>query len=341
MKLYQLCESQTGYVVAFEIYTGSKSKSVQTCKVLDKTVNKTCKLVMGLLENSGVLDVGYKVYFDNYYTSMDLMHELLLRYTFACGTEHANRKGLPVAVTKSKLKKGESVFRCKGEVLCLKHHDRREVCLLSTIHDANEVLVKNRFGNHVLKPEVIVTYNQHMSGCDLADQLMTSYSFLRHNLKWWRKLFFHLLLLLLNNTYILNKKFGNVSLNHGQYLEYIAKHLIDSAIGTATKLPKQIKVSRQKVDTEKRLSERHFPSCIQEQLGSKCTKPVQLCSACNFSKTKCKQIIGRVANLKHKFTSYCCPNCDVPLCVEPCFHIFHCKKNYKKHLIDLRLTNLL
>ena len=169
---------------------------------------------MGLLENSGALDVGYKVYFDNYYTSMDLMHELLSRYTFACGTVHANRKGLPVAVTKSKLKKGESVFRHKGEILCLKHHDRREVCLLSTIHDANEVLVKNRLGNHVLKPEVIVVYNQHMSGCDLADQLMTSYSFLRCNLKWWRKLFFHLLLLLLNNAYILNKKFGNVSLNH-------------------------------------------------------------------------------------------------------------------------------
>ena len=103
MKLYQLCESQSGYAVAFEIYTGSESKSVQTCKVLDQTVNKTCKLVMGLLENS---DVGYKVYFDNYYISMDLMHELLSRYTFACGTVRANRKGLPVAVTKSKLKKG-------------------------------------------------------------------------------------------------------------------------------------------------------------------------------------------------------------------------------------------
>ena len=214
MKLYQLCESQSGYAVAFEMYTGSESKSVQTCKVLDKTVNKTCKLVMGLLENSGVLDVGYKVYFDNYYTSMDLTHELLSRYTFACGTVCANRKGLPVALTKSKLKKGELVFRCKGKILCLKHHDRREVCFLSTIHDANEVLVKNRFGNHVLKPEVIVAYNQHMSGCDLADQLMTSYSFLRCNLKWWRKLFFHLLLLLLNDAYILNKKFGNVSLNH-------------------------------------------------------------------------------------------------------------------------------
>ena len=297
--------------------------------MLDKTVNKTCKLVMGLLENSGVLDVGYKVYFDNYHTSMDLMHELLSRYTFACGTVHANRKGLPVAVTKSKLKKGESVFRCKGEILCLKHHDRREVCLLSTIHDDNEVLVKNRFGNHVLQPEVIVAYNQHMSGCDLADQLMTSYSFLRHNLKWWRKLFFHLLLLLPNNTYILNNKFGNVSLNYEQYLEYIAKYLIDSAIGTATKVPKKSKVYGQ-VDTEKRLSERHFPSRLEEQPMSKRTKPARLCFACNFSKTKCKQILGRVENFKHKFTFYYCRDCDIPLCVVPCFCIFHLKKNYEK-----------
>ena len=158
MKLYQLCESQSGYAVAFEICTGSESKSVQTCKVLDKTVNKTCSLVMGLLENSGVLDVSYKVYFDNYYTSMDLMHELISRYTFACGTVCANRKGVPVAVTKSKLKKGESVFICKGEILYMKHHDRREVRLLSTIHDAKEVLVKNRLGNHVLKPELIVDF---------------------------------------------------------------------------------------------------------------------------------------------------------------------------------------
>ena len=223
---------------------------------------------MGLLENSGVLDVGYKVYFDNYYTSMNFMHELISRYTFACGTVCTNRKGLPVAVTKSKLKRGQSVFRHMSEILCMKHHER-EVCLLSTIHDAKEVLVKNRLGNHVLKPERIVDYNRHMSGCDLADQLMTSYSFLRCNLKWWRKLFFHLLLLLLNNAYILNKKFGNVSLNHEQYLEYIAKHLINSAMGTATKLPKQFKVSGQKVDAEKRLSERLFPSHIQEQPMSK------------------------------------------------------------------------
>ena len=76
-----------------------------------------------------------------------------------------------------------------------------------------------------------------------------------------------------------------MSLNHEQYFEYIAEHLINSAISTATKLPKQSKVSRQKADTEKRLLERHFPSHIQEQPTSKCTKPAWLCFPCNFSKT--------------------------------------------------------
>ena len=63
---------------------------------------------------------------------------------------------------KEQIEKGESVFRCKGEILCLKHHDKREVCLLSTIHDANEVLIKNRLGNQVLKPKVKVACNQHV-----------------------------------------------------------------------------------------------------------------------------------------------------------------------------------
>ena len=124
-----------------------------------------------------MLDKGYQVYFDNDYTSMELLEELFARYTFACGTVHSNRQGLPVAVTKAKLKKGKTVFWHKDAILCMKHYDRREVCLLSTIHDATEILVCNRRGMYILKPELIVEYNRHMKGCDLADQLMTSYSF--------------------------------------------------------------------------------------------------------------------------------------------------------------------
>ena len=82
---------------------------------------------------------------------MNFFQDTLLHVALTCQQERPSG-----SCNKEQIEKGESVFRCKGEILCLKHHDRREVCLLSTIHDANEILVKNRFGNHVLKPEVIV-----------------------------------------------------------------------------------------------------------------------------------------------------------------------------------------
>ena len=179
------------------------------------------------------------------------MEELFGQYTFACGTVHSNRRGLPVAVTKAKLKKGETVFQHKDAILCMKYYDRREVCLLSTIHDATEILVYNRRGMYILKSELIVEYNWHMKGCDLADQLMTSYSFLQCNFKWWRKMFFHLFSLLLNNAYILNKKYGKVSLSHEMYLEYIAEYLIKSSTNSAMKLPKPLKVLRPTPNLEK------------------------------------------------------------------------------------------
>ena len=89
MKLYQLCEAESSYAAAFEIYTGSESQSVNTSKV--PKVPNTCKLVMGLMEKCGLLDKGYQVYFDNYYTSVELMEELFARYTFACATVHSKR----------------------------------------------------------------------------------------------------------------------------------------------------------------------------------------------------------------------------------------------------------
>ena len=41
------------------------------------------------MEKCGMLDEGYQVYFDNYYTSVELMEELFARYTFACATVHS------------------------------------------------------------------------------------------------------------------------------------------------------------------------------------------------------------------------------------------------------------
>ncbi len=49
--------------------------------------------VVTLASNANVLDKGYRVYFDNYYTSSKLLDELLYCSTLACGTVWSNRKG--------------------------------------------------------------------------------------------------------------------------------------------------------------------------------------------------------------------------------------------------------
>ena len=61
--------------------------------------------------------------------------------TFCCGTVRSQRKNLPLAVTKVKLKnKGDCVFRRNGPLLCLawkeKKKAKKNVTMLTTIHEA-------------------------------------------------------------------------------------------------------------------------------------------------------------------------------------------------------------
>ena len=76
---------------------------------LDVTCTITTKLVLGLLDSVDLLHKGHHCYMDNYYSSPELFQELYDAETYACGTVQKNRKGLPIAVSSVKLKKGECV----------------------------------------------------------------------------------------------------------------------------------------------------------------------------------------------------------------------------------------
>ena len=80
IKLYQVCEAELGYIIAFEVYIGKViSTCMQMSKAIDPTVNDTMKLVLGLLEKAQLLDKGYNVFIDNYYTSPELLFKLFYR----------------------------------------------------------------------------------------------------------------------------------------------------------------------------------------------------------------------------------------------------------------------
>ena len=174
-----------------------------------------------------------------------------------------------------------------------------------------------------------------MRGCDISDQLMTSYSMLRCSVKWWRKLFFHLFALCINNAYILYKKKTRKPVPHDTFIEYLATNLINSSLESRT-----LTVTRPRsppTDTTNRLQGRHFPSYI----GKVSTKSgSKMCGACNFGKKQMTAKGYTGVNLPHQLTSYMCKICNVPLCIYPCFELYHTKDEYQNYAFHSRVSSI-
>lgn len=178
-----------------------------------QNLGMTTKVVMGMLAFCGLLSKGHQVYMDNYYNSPELFDELNLFDTYACGTVQINRKAVPKAFGKvKKLKQGDGIYRRRGNLLAVKYHDKRDIHMLSTIHTANIAETKNNVnrqtGQPILKPTTIIDYIKKMGGVDLSDQVVQYYDVLRKCVKWWKKLFFHLFNLMVVNSYMLYRKYG-------------------------------------------------------------------------------------------------------------------------------------
>ena len=68
LKLFQICKAKSGYICAFDIYTGKdQTRCIQTAQVLDPNCTTT-KCVVGLMDSVHPLNKGHCVYMDNFYT---------------------------------------------------------------------------------------------------------------------------------------------------------------------------------------------------------------------------------------------------------------------------------
>ena len=82
IKLFQVSEANSGYIVGFHVYTGKNNACISNASnPLDQECSKTTKIVLGLLESTNLLDKGHHVYMDNYYSSPELFSELYFRQT--------------------------------------------------------------------------------------------------------------------------------------------------------------------------------------------------------------------------------------------------------------------
>ena len=140
MKFFELCESSTGYIWNFFIYAGSDTTYME--KYMDSPV--TSRIVFSLMDP--LLGKGYCLYTDNFYMSPALADKLVDNETDTVGTVRVTRKDIPAKIKGTKLRKGEIVAAYQKKSALLKWKDKKDVCILSTLHDGSMINVKSRHG---------------------------------------------------------------------------------------------------------------------------------------------------------------------------------------------------
>jgi len=101
---------------------------------------------------------------------------------------------MPSDFMKDNLKRGEVVTWQRGKMMALRWKDKKEVCILSTVHNTACSVVKSRGEKEVQKPAAVLDYNHTMGGIDEADHELTFYPVMRKQQKrYYKKIFRYLL----------------------------------------------------------------------------------------------------------------------------------------------------
>ena len=199
VKLFMLCDWSNGYCLHL------KSTTEQS-----KTHHRRWKYVTlswGLFKCTCEIYINYFV--DNYYTSQILFHDLYQQQTGACRTMRVNHKVISADLKTTKLKKGEINSMTNGTLQVLKWKDKRYV----HVYDDSRCLlcwhsqrVDRRTGEQFYRPACIVDSIKYMGAVDRCIQMIAYPAFKCFTLKWWKKVFFHLLMMATLNGYLLYKE---------------------------------------------------------------------------------------------------------------------------------------
>ena len=185
IKLWVLADSANGYTCDFAVYTG-RIPDDQLPREHGLGYDVVIKLVEPLVNQ------GYHLYFDNFYSSPKLLKDLFGLGIPSCDTAAENRRGFPDSMKKGKewaRRKDRGTMRWVRGAACLalQWKDNRPITMLTTIHKADKFVpverkqkIANRWQNvQVRQPKAIEEYNGYMNGVDRSDQIIGKSTALR------------------------------------------------------------------------------------------------------------------------------------------------------------------
>ncbi|XP_025162453.1 piggyBac transposable element-derived protein 4-like [Harpegnathos saltator] len=300
-----LCDSSTGYISSFKIYSGAGQP--------------LATIVMGLLTPS--YGKWHHLYIDNYYNSVELAENLLEKKIRVCGTIRQNR-GFPEKLKGAKLNVFEACHQRKGEVLAQvwRASKTKTIRMISTIHNATltDTQRKCRKTNYTIKkPESVLDYNKYMKGVDRADQYLSYYPIYRKTVKWSKKVCMYLFNCALFNAFRTCQYF-NTEHKSLRFHDFLLK-VSDSWIKDHVPASEQ----NLEVATTSRTSH-HDP--VDRLSGHIKQHQLILISETNKRKRRNCHVCSK--NKKRRATNLMCKSCGVVLHLGDCFAAYHMKEKY-------------
>lgn len=147
------------------------------------------------------------------------------RHLYACGTLHVNR-GVPKEMKEKikYLKKWESKYCCKGQILVHVWQYERDVKLISSLNITKivETEKKNWKGETMRKLEIIEDSDKFVWDVGKADQILNCYRWYRKTMKWNKKFMFFLLYITILNIFIF-KNMSQIKMAYAIYLTLFRK----------------------------------------------------------------------------------------------------------------------
>jgi DNA excision repair protein ERCC-6 len=299
-KLWAMC-GDNGYCYNFSLYCG---KSLETTS----NIPLGSQVVLSLL-NCIQNPSKHKLFFDNYFTSHDLLVQLKNKGFRATGTVRENRlKQCPVASDKLMKSKERGYFDYKfdkeHQILAVKWYDNKCFSIATNFDSVFPLKQVKRWCRNkkekinVGQPQVINTYKNFMGGVDQHDWLLEKHTIAIRGKKWYWCLFTRMIDMAIVNVYALHKiVHNNSTLSIKDIRRQIARTYL--SLGKDTRVARgRPSTSRSKVLPNIRYDGKNH---ILDKRGNQRHCQLEGCK-------------GRPRTF--------CSKCDVTLCI-PCFKIYH------------------
>ena len=333
IKSFLLCESDTGYIMHAEIYTG-KHDGLR----IDE-LGATGSVVIRLALAADLSQKNHILVMDRFYNSVKLFYYLHNTMgVFAMGTGMCNRKHYPKSMKQTKktlTARGQHDYLSRKNISAIVWMDRKPINFLSSYHNPTKVgnvKRRNKDGTAVMIPipQLVLDYNKYMGGCDKNDQIARLHKTRRHY-RWPRRLFVKFVMWACYNAYVLMNFYSphTVAGKRFRTFNYFIDELCLQLIGDFRSAVKRRESREAELPQRMQNVGLHYPARSPEATGS------NVCVVCTYNYNKYRKANPAAAakDLLYKkvTTTFWCGYCRRYLCIRDgstCWSDWHNKREY-------------